>query len=51
MAARKTVPTVALCKRSDRANREDWSPLHILFLFLYILFCYFILLFFCPVLC
>ena len=26
MAARKTVPTVALCYRSDRANREDCPP-------------------------
>ena len=37
VVARKTVPTVAVCLRSDRANRED-PPLHILFLFLFLFF-------------
>ena len=40
MVARKTVPTVAVCKRSGIENREDF-PLHIiLFLFLLFNFCF-----------
>ena len=44
MDARKTVPTVAVCQTSDRANRED-PPTHFIFIFVFLifyLFCYFL---------
>ena len=46
MDARKTVPTVAVCSKSDRANRGDCPPTHFIFIFVF-----FILLLFCHVLC
>ena len=50
MDARKTVPTVVVCSRSDRENREDCPPTHFIciFVFLIILFIFVI---FCHVLC
>ena len=41
MVAWKTVPNVALCKRSDTENREDY-PLHIYFRFLIFVFFFFL---------
>ena len=44
MAARKTVPTVAVCSRSDKANREDFPPPPYTFYF-YFYFCIFFVIF------
>ena len=40
MDARKIVPTVAVCWRSERANREDspLPPTHFIFIFVIFLF-------------
>ena len=39
MVARKTVPTVAVCLRSDRENREDFLPPFYYFSFWFFLPC------------
>ena len=47
VVARKTVPTVAVCQRPDRENREDCPPTHF-FIFIFVLYIFFNFLDFLP---